>query len=125
MDHSGHAIKAQRAYELGLVHRVVPDDQVMDAALELAREIAQHSKPVVALGKCTLNKQVRSIILKFLMSGYQNERMENFRNCSWSLFLFLRGLVFNRKRATSFHPLSLSFRVQLVWNRIIEARPAL
>lgn len=54
---TGHTIKAQRAYELGLVHRVVPDDQVMDAALELAREIAQHSKPVVALGKCTLNKQ--------------------------------------------------------------------
>ncbi|TPP63037.1 Short chain enoyl-CoA hydratase [Fasciola gigantica] len=54
---TGRTIKAQRAYELGLVHRVVPDDQVMDAALELAREITQHSKSVVAMGKQTLDKQ--------------------------------------------------------------------
>ncbi len=36
----GHQISAQRAYELGLVNHVVPADDVMSTAQELAEEIA-------------------------------------------------------------------------------------
>ncbi|VDP86933.1 unnamed protein product [Echinostoma caproni] len=54
---TGRTINAQRAYELGLIHRLVPDDQVLESALALAREITQHSKPVVSMGKQTLDKQ--------------------------------------------------------------------
>lgn len=36
----GHQISAQRAYELGLVNHVVPSDQVLNTARELAEEIA-------------------------------------------------------------------------------------
>lgn len=36
----GEPIGAQRAYDLGLVNKVVPADQVLDAALEMARKIA-------------------------------------------------------------------------------------
>ncbi|OON23852.1 putative enoyl-CoA hydratase [Opisthorchis viverrini] len=54
---TGRAISATRAYELGLVNRVVPDEQVLDSALELAREVAQHSRPVLIMGKQALNAQ--------------------------------------------------------------------
>lgn len=37
---TGEYISAQRGYELGLVNRVVPADQVVDAAIELAEKIA-------------------------------------------------------------------------------------
>ncbi|GAA47667.1 enoyl-CoA hydratase domain-containing protein 3 mitochondrial [Clonorchis sinensis] len=54
---TGRAISATRAYELGLVNRVVPDAQVLESALELAREVAQHSRPVLVMGKQALNAQ--------------------------------------------------------------------
>lgn len=44
---TGRTIAAQRAHELGLVSRVVPDELYLDEALRLAREIAQ--KPPVAV----------------------------------------------------------------------------
>jgi 2-(1,2-epoxy-1,2-dihydrophenyl)acetyl-CoA isomerase len=34
-------VDGETAHELGLVHEVVPDDRLMDAALELARELAE------------------------------------------------------------------------------------
>jgi 2-(1,2-epoxy-1,2-dihydrophenyl)acetyl-CoA isomerase len=34
-------VDGETAHELGLVHEVVPDDSLMDAALELARELAE------------------------------------------------------------------------------------
>jgi enoyl-CoA hydratase len=37
---TGDPISAQRAYEVGLVNKVVPADQVLDAAIELAERIA-------------------------------------------------------------------------------------
>ncbi|CAH8579963.1 unnamed protein product [Dicrocoelium dendriticum] len=55
---TGRNITAERAYALGLVHRVVPDDQVFEAGLTLAREIAQHSRPVVCLGKRAVSTQM-------------------------------------------------------------------
>ena len=36
-------ISAQRAYEIGFVNKVVPGDQLMDAAMELANQIAENA----------------------------------------------------------------------------------
>ena len=41
---TGEYISAQRAYEIGLVNRVVPADEVVDAAVELA----EHASPATA-----------------------------------------------------------------------------
>jgi enoyl-CoA hydratase len=40
---TGERVSAQRAYEMGLVNRVVPADQVLDAALALAEKIAANA----------------------------------------------------------------------------------
>jgi enoyl-CoA hydratase/carnithine racemase len=47
----GEMTSAERALELGLVNRVVPDDQVLPAALELAGKIAAKSPLTLAIGK--------------------------------------------------------------------------
>jgi enoyl-CoA hydratase/carnithine racemase len=44
--YTGRIIGAQEALECGLVSRVVPDSELMDAARELASEIAIHAAPV-------------------------------------------------------------------------------
>jgi len=48
---TGEAIGAQRALELGLVNRVVPVGQALDAALELARRIAANAPLAVRASK--------------------------------------------------------------------------
>jgi enoyl-CoA hydratase/carnithine racemase len=45
---TGRILRGREAAELGLVHRAVPGDQVVDAALELARDIAVNTGPVSA-----------------------------------------------------------------------------
>ena len=49
---TGDTFSAARALELGLVNRVVPHDELIPAALELAGRILRHS-PVVAAGIIT------------------------------------------------------------------------
>jgi enoyl-CoA hydratase/carnithine racemase len=44
---TGDPFSAQRAYEIGLVNRIVPHDDLMPSALELANRILRHS-PVTA-----------------------------------------------------------------------------
>ena len=44
---SGFVLTAQRAYEVGMVNKVVPDDRLMDAAMEMAEELL--SRPPLAL----------------------------------------------------------------------------
>jgi crotonobetainyl-CoA hydratase len=51
-------IGAQRAYEAGLVNKVVPPEQLMDAAIEMARSICDNSPLAVRAAKEVL---VRSI----------------------------------------------------------------
>lgn len=46
---TGNRITAQRAYEIGLVNRVVPGDALQAAALELARTVAEKSPVAVRL----------------------------------------------------------------------------
>lgn len=52
----GENITAQRAYELGIVSRVVPDEQLMPAALEMAEKIARQSPQAVMHSKWSLLK---------------------------------------------------------------------
>jgi len=49
-------IDAQRAYELGLVNRVVPADQVLATALALAERIAQNAPMAVRLSKDVMKR---------------------------------------------------------------------
>lgn len=48
---TGKPISAQRAYEVGLVNRVVPDAEVMPAAMEIAEAISELSPLAVRLNK--------------------------------------------------------------------------
>lgn len=48
---TGQPVTAARAYELGLVNRVVPGDRVMESALELAGQIGENAPLAVKLSK--------------------------------------------------------------------------
>jgi enoyl-CoA hydratase len=49
-------IDAQRAYELGLVNRVVPGEEVLDAAIALAERIAKNAPLAVRTSKDVMKK---------------------------------------------------------------------
>jgi enoyl-CoA hydratase len=51
MYYTGEFIDAQEAYRLGAVERVVPKDQLRDAALGIAAKIAEKSSPMIQLAK--------------------------------------------------------------------------
>ena len=51
----GEKLKAQKCLKLGLCNRVVPEDQLMDATLELARELATKAPLSLRHSKQTLN----------------------------------------------------------------------
>ncbi len=53
--YTGRIIKADVAGEIGLVNKVVPDAQVLDAAWALAAEIARNSGLAVRMAKTVLN----------------------------------------------------------------------
>ncbi|MCD3336903.1 enoyl-CoA hydratase/isomerase family protein [Clostridium botulinum] len=48
---TGKLISAQRAYEIGLVNHVVPKDEVLDKAMELAKVIAKNAPLSLKLSK--------------------------------------------------------------------------
>lgn len=45
----GDAIKAQRAYDIGLINKIVPDNQLLPQAMKMAERLAQLSPRVVSL----------------------------------------------------------------------------
>ena len=49
-------ITAQRAYELGMINKVVPDDAVIDAALDMARALAEYDLAAVRTTKRVFQK---------------------------------------------------------------------
>jgi enoyl-CoA hydratase len=53
---TGSRMDAKTAEQNGLVSRVVPEDQLLDSAIETANKIASFSKPIVALAKDCVNK---------------------------------------------------------------------
>lgn len=56
---TGAIIDAREAERIGLANRVVPDAQVLDAALEMARKIAAQAPLAVRLAKLVLNAGAR------------------------------------------------------------------
>ena len=53
---TGEVINAQEAYRIGLVHRVIPEDELMSAAMEMAREIATKGPIAVRYAKEAIYK---------------------------------------------------------------------
>mmetsp|Transcript_9957 Transcript_9957/g.8901 ORF Transcript_9957/g.8901 Transcript_9957/m.8901 type:complete len:145 (+) Transcript_9957:132-566(+) len=52
---TGNLISAQQAERDGLVARVVPNDKLLESALEISNKISSFSRPVVAMAKETVN----------------------------------------------------------------------
>jgi enoyl-CoA hydratase len=57
---TGRTIDAREAERIGLVNRVVPDDEVLDASKALARQILAQGSLAVRLAKLNLNNSVRT-----------------------------------------------------------------
>lgn len=57
---SGEAVDAARALELGMINRVVPEDALMDEAMELARKLAQGPTRAIGMIKRMLNRSFES-----------------------------------------------------------------
>jgi enoyl-CoA hydratase len=57
---TGRTIDAREAERIGLVNRVVPDDEVLDAAKALARQILAQGPLAVRLAKLNLNNSARA-----------------------------------------------------------------
>ncbi|KAM5338983.1 enoyl-CoA hydratase domain-containing protein 3, mitochondrial [Glossophaga mutica] len=55
---TGDPISAQEALLHGLLSRVVPEEQLEEETMRIARKIASLSRPVVSLGKAAFYKQV-------------------------------------------------------------------
>ena len=53
---TGRPVDAEEALSLGLVNRVVPDDQLADATMELARSLAQGPQIALSLMKRNMNR---------------------------------------------------------------------
>lgn len=58
--YTGEIIGAEEAYRLGLVNRVVPADQVMPAAREMAKKIAAKSAAALKLAKTAINRGMQT-----------------------------------------------------------------
>ena len=56
---TGDHLDAQEALRIGLVNKVVPHDQLMDAAREMARKILAKGPLAVRLAKMTMNAGVK------------------------------------------------------------------
>ena len=71
----GDFISAQRAYEIGLINRVVPPDEVDSIAMDFAGAIASKSAPTLRIGKHAFQEQID----RDLQSAYEycNQVMVN------------------------------------------------
>jgi enoyl-CoA hydratase len=77
---TGRPVGAQRALELGMVNRVVPDGELMAAALELAAELAAVSRPAMATTKALFYQVTEVPFADALALGREaNKRMRAFR----------------------------------------------
>jgi len=64
---TGKSMDAKQAEASGLVARVVPEDQLLDSAMETATKIASFSKPVVTLAKECVNRAYESSLTEGLL----------------------------------------------------------
>ncbi len=55
---TGEIIDARRAFEIGLINRVVPHEQLMEVTLGIAKKIAEQSPLALAMAKKVINEGV-------------------------------------------------------------------
>ncbi len=63
---TGKILTAEEAFNLGLYNGVVPADELMSAARELAEELAQKPTAAIAAGKVILNREVIPALRQYL-----------------------------------------------------------
>jgi enoyl-CoA hydratase len=69
--YTGDIIGAEEAYRLGLVNRVVPADQLMPTARELAKKIATKSAATLKLAKTAINRGMQTNLESGLKYEYE------------------------------------------------------
>jgi len=75
----GEPVNAQRALALGLVNRVVPADELLPTALQLAQSLAQVSRPAMQLTKQLFHEAADLPLRQALAKGREaNKRMRSF-----------------------------------------------
>ena len=89
-------ITAQRALEMGLVNRVVPEGQHRAAALELAREVAANDAAAVQLTKLAINRSyevmgLRQALAQALELGIAAEASETEDSRTFNQILAKQG----------------------------------
>lgn len=95
--YTGDIIRAEEADRLGLVNRVVPKDELMPAAKELARKIAAKSAAALKLAKTAINRGMQTNLESGLKYEYE------LYSLSLSLEDKLEGVnAFLEKRAPKF-----------------------
>ncbi len=72
---TGQELSAQEAKDLGLINEILPQDQVLPRAYELARYILTHKPMVVRLFRPTLLQQVKRLMLDSVSHGLMMEGM--------------------------------------------------
>jgi len=71
---TGRILSAQEALELGLYNRVVPPEEVLNAAKELAQDLARRPTRAIAAGKAVLNLETISRLRSYLEEENRNQR---------------------------------------------------
>ena len=61
--YTAQTIGAEEALRIGLVNQVVPDEELMDAAMEMAGKIAQNAQIAVRQSKIAINKGMQCDVL--------------------------------------------------------------
>jgi enoyl-CoA hydratase len=69
--YTGDIISAEEAFRLGLVNRVVPMDELMPAAKELAKKIATKSAAALKLAKTAISRGMRTNLESGLKYEYE------------------------------------------------------
>jgi enoyl-CoA hydratase len=69
---TGRPITAQRAYQLGIVNRVVPAEVTIPMAQQLAREIAEKAPVAVRLAKESVNRALETSLAEGLAAERKN-----------------------------------------------------
>ena len=71
---TGKILTAQEAFDLGLYNRVVPPEELMSAARELADELAQKPTAAIAAGKAVLNRETIPALRLYLEDEARTQR---------------------------------------------------
>ncbi|MBI4773926.1 MAG: enoyl-CoA hydratase [Deltaproteobacteria bacterium] len=72
---TGEILSAEQALELGLYNRVVPHDEIMKAAQELAADLAQRPTRAIAACKAILNREVLARLPLYLEEENRCQRL--------------------------------------------------